>query len=271
MSGALACKLFATDLDGTVLIDEGPAGCRSTPRLKTALRALEARGTVICLASGRMHESIRVIGADLGVAGPVISYNGAMLRDHGDEMLSHHTLDPEVAADMVDLAEERGLPLNFYCDGILYARKIQPWWDLYHGRTSSPMRPMESLKPMAGRRPTKLLFYAPAPDILSLREELTPRLAGKATLLITANEYLEVMPLEADKGHALADLTSRLGLRAGDVVAAGDGYNDIGMISFAGTGIAIANGRQALKDRADSVVAAPEHDGLAQYIEQHLL
>jgi Cof subfamily protein (haloacid dehalogenase superfamily) len=268
---AVDCKLFVTDLDGTVLIDEKQAGCRSTPRLKHALRALEARGTLICLASGRMHESIRIIGRDLGVQGPVISYNGAMLRGHDDEMLSHHTLDPDVAAETVQLAHERSLPLNFYCEGILYARKIQPWWDLYQGRSSSPMQPVDSLLPMLGRRPTKLLFCAPADVVLALRDELSVRFAGRATILITADEYLEVMPLEADKGHALADLVGRLGLRASDVVAAGDGNNDIGMISYAGVGIAIANGREALKQKADVIVGPPETEGLAQYIEQYLL
>ena len=268
---AIACKLFVTDLDGTVLIDEKEAGCRSTDRLKTALRALEARGTVVCLASGRMHESIRVISKDLGVAGPVISYNGAMLRGREDEMLVHHTLDAQVAKEGIELAHERGLPLNFYCDGILYARKIQPWWDLYQGRSSSPMQPVDSLLSYVGRRPTKLLYCAPAATILALRDELLPRFEGRATVLITADEYLEVMPLEADKGHALADLAGRLAFSASDVVAAGDGNNDIGMISYAGTGIAISNGREALKKKADVIVGPPEQDGLADFIERNLL
>jgi Cof subfamily protein (haloacid dehalogenase superfamily) len=265
------CKLFVTDLDGTVLIDEKEAGSRATLRLKTALRALEARGTTVCLASGRMHESIRVIGRDLGVHGPVISYNGAMLRDKDDTMLSHHTLDAGIAGEVVALAEERGLALNFYCDGVLYARKLQPWWDLYLGRTSSPVQPVDSLRSMIGKRPTKLLIHTLPATVLALRDELTPRYKGRATLLITADEYLEVMPIEADKGHALADLASRLSLKAHDIVAAGDGNNDIGMISFAGTGIAIANGREALKQKADVVVGPPEEEGLAEFIEQNLL
>lgn len=267
----VTCKLFVTDLDGTVLIDEGEKGVRSTPRLKGALRALEARGTVVCLASGRMHESIRIVGKDLGVQGPVISYNGAMLRGVDDSMLTHHTLDALIAGEIIDLAEERGLSMNFYCEGTLYARKIQPWWDLYQGRSSSPMKPVDTLKPLKGSRPTKLLITAHAKTILALREELTPLYEGRATVLITADEYLEVMPLEADKGHALADLAARLGLEPADVIAAGDGYNDIGMISFAGTGIAISNGRQALKDKADVVVDPPEAEGLSRYIEEHLL
>ena len=194
-----------------------------------------------------------------------------MLRSHSDEMLSHHTLEAAVAAEVLELAHHRNLPLNFYCDGILYARKIQPWWDLYQGRSSSPMQAVDSLLPMVGRRPTKLLFCAPGETILALRDELTPQLAGRATVLITADEYLEVMPLAADKGHALADLAARLGVEPRHVVAAGDGNNDIGMIDYAGVGIAISNGREALKVRADIIVGPPEHEGLSQYIEQNLL
>ena len=267
----LQCKLFVTDLDGTVLIDEGQKGSRSTPRLKKALRALEARGTLVCLASGRMHESIRIVGKDLGVQGPVISYNGAMLRGADDSMIAHHTLDEIIAAEVIDLAEERGLSMNFYCENKLYARKIQPWWDLYQGRSSSPMEPVETLRPLKGRRPTKLLITAPAATVLAMRDELLPRYQGRATVLITADEYLEVMPLEADKGHALAELAERLQLKPSDIIAAGDGYNDIGMINFAGLGIAISNGREALKEKADVVVGPPEQEGLAQYIEDHLL
>lgn len=264
-------RLFATDLDGTILVDRGSDGCHATPRLKAALRALEARGVTVCLASGRMHESIRHIGADMGVGGPVISYNGAMLRDQADEVLSHLTLDAALATEIAALAEERGLPLNYYLEGVLYARKIQPWWDLYHGRTSSPMVPVETHRSLDGKRPTKLLIHSQAPVIAALRQELSGRMQGVCELVITSDEYLEFIPLGADKGHALADLASRLGLQSAQVAAAGDGWNDVGMLRWAGTGIAMASGRQDLHAHADHVVPGPEDDGLAIWIEEELL
>src|SRR5665213_651379 len=153
-------KLFATDLDGTVLMDRGVEGSHATPRIKAALRALQDSGVVVCLASGRMHESIRAIGAEMGVFGPVISYNGAMLRGPADEIWEQQTLDPALAAEVVAFAESEDLPLNYYLDGVLYARRIQPWWDLYHGRTSSPMRELTSHKALEGSAPFKLLIYA---------------------------------------------------------------------------------------------------------------
>ena len=267
----MAIRLFATDLDGTVLIDRGVEGSHSTPRLQAALRGVQAKGITVCLASGRMHESIRHIGTAMGVGGPVISYNGAMLRGPADELWSHETLEPGLAAEVAALAQERGLPLNYYLDGVLYARKIQPWWDLYHGRTSSPMEPVDSHAGLAGRRPTKLLIHTSPEGVLALRRELEPRLAGRCQLMITADEYLEFIPPKSDKGHALAALAARLGLHAGEVAAAGDGWNDLGMLQWAGTGIAMASGRPDLHAHADHVVPGPEDDGLAAWVERHLL
>jgi hypothetical protein len=267
----VAIRLFATDLDGTVLIDRGTEGSHSTPRLQAALRAVQAKGITVCLASGRMHESIRHIGAAMGVGGPVISYNGAMLRGGDDQVWWHQTLDAGLAAEVVALAESRGLPLNYYLDGVLYARKIQPWWDLYQGRTSSPMVPVESHASLGGKRPTKLLIHTAPAAVLALKAELTPLIGDRCQLVITSDEYLEFMPLGVDKGHALAELAGRLGLQAGEVAAAGDGWNDLGMLQWAGTGIAMANGRPDLHGHADHVVPGPEDDGLAAWIEQHLL
>jgi Cof subfamily protein (haloacid dehalogenase superfamily) len=264
-------QLFVTDLDGTVLIDKGVDGCHATPRLKAALRGVQERGITVCLASGRMHESIRHIGADLGVGGPVISYNGAMLRGGDDSLWWHQTLEPGLAQEVVALCEERSLPLNYYLDGVLHARKIQPWWDLYQGRTSSPMQAVESHRPLAGTRPTKLLIYSDGATIRALKAELGPKLQGRCDLVITADEYLEFLPLGADKGHAVAELAKRLGLDASQVAAAGDGWNDVGMLRWAGTGIAMANGRKDLHDHAEHVVPGPEQDGLAAWIEANLL
>ena len=267
----LPIKLFATDLDGTVLIDRGPLGCHATERLKAALRALEAGGVVVCMASGRMHESIRSIGREMGVGGPVISYNGSMLRDGSDVLLSSSTLDPALAGEIVELAEREDLPLNYYLDGVLYARRIQPWWDLYQGRTSSPMREVQSHRHLVGSSPFKLLIYSEAGRIAELKERLEPRFSSRCRLLITSNEYLEFIPLGVDKGRALADLAARMGLRAEQTAAAGDGWNDVGMLDWAGTGIAMEGGRSDLLDHADVVVPGPEHDGLAAWIEENLL
>jgi len=260
-------RLFATDLDGTVLIDGGPEGCYATPRLKAALRALQESGVIVCLASGRMHEGMRMIGDEIGLHGPIISYNGGMLRDADDTLVCCKTLDADLAAEVAEFAEAEDLALNYYLDGALYARRIAPWWDLYLGRTSSPMREVQSHASLKGQRPYKLLICSEPERIRELRDRLAPRFEGRCTLMITSDEYLEFVPLGVDKGDALAVLAERLGFKAEQVAAAGDGWNDLGMLRWAGFGIAMGSGRAALKEIADVVVPGPLEDGLAAFIE----
>jgi len=269
-------RLLATDLDGTVLYEEEGAGSRLTPRTTKALQALQASGTVVALASGRMHESMAKIAGHLGLTGPIISYNGAMLRmpdGQGGwaEPSFHRPLDAQVAAEVIEVCQERGVALHYYLGGKLYARKFSPWWDIYEGRTASPMQAMESLLPLRGTEPTKMLIFAEPATVLALRDELAPKLAGRAELVITHDEYLEFMRPGVNKGQALKALASLLGLQRAQVAAAGDGNNDVEMLQAAGLAIGISNGREALRACATVLVDPPEQDGLARFIEEELL
>jgi Cof subfamily protein (haloacid dehalogenase superfamily) len=272
MSAAnLSCKLFVTDLDGTILVDEGPNGVRLPERTKEALSRLSAQGVTVCLASGRMHESIRVVADSWGFKGPIISYNGAMIRLADEQLLSHEPLDCAVSDQVVEFAEANGLPLNFYFEGRILSRRFHPWWDRYEGRTCSPMVEVESLLPWRGSSATKLLLMSEPPRILRFEAEFKARFGSSATVLISSDEYLEFMSPAVNKGAALARLAAHLGVEKHEIVAAGDGYNDIEMLQASGCSLAVAGGRQALKDLADHVVAGPEESGVAQFIETHLL
>jgi Cof subfamily protein (haloacid dehalogenase superfamily) len=265
------CRLFATDLDGTVLFEKGGSSV-ATVRTARALRALKRQGTVVVLASGRMHESMVLISRHLRLDCPLLSYNGAMLRmSHGARPIVHRPLEAGLAGEIVDLAEERGLALNFYCRGKLYMKGSRLWKDLYRGRTSSPTVEVASLRPLKGRRPTKLLMMGTPRAIRRLHQELRPRFAGRAHVVITSPEYLEFMEPATNKGNTLSELASRLGIAAGEVVAAGDGNNDIEMLRWAGTGVAVSTAGRELKRWADHIVPPPEKDGLAGFIERNLL
>ena len=248
-----------------------PRAPSSPERTKQALNALHASGVMVVLASGRMHESMRAIADSMDFKAPIISYNGAMIRDADDVLIYHQPVGLAVSDSLVDWAEEKGLPLNFYQGGRVFSRRFQPWWDLYEGRTCSPMQAVESLKPYKGTAATKLLILSEPARIKKLEAEFRARFDGQANVLVTADEYLEFMALGVDKGEALKLLAGRLGIGREEIVAAGDGYNDLEMLRYAGTSLAIENGRQALKDEADHVVAAPAQAGVAAFVEKYLL
>jgi hydroxymethylpyrimidine pyrophosphatase-like HAD family hydrolase len=95
---------------------------------------------------------------------------------------------------------------------------------------------------------------ATAAPLARVLDELTARWPDLA-VSPAAPGYLEVHHARADKHTALAGLCARLGVPAGAVVACGDGAPDAGMLSWAGMGVAIAEGNEQAAAAADVVVA----------------
>ena len=83
--------------------------------------------------------------------------------------------------------------------------------------------------------------------------------------------YYEANPKGTDKGSALKILIDKLGLTQENVMAIGDQGNDLSMVKFAGTGIAMGNAIDELKECAQHVTSDCDHDGVAEAIEKWAL
>ena len=83
--------------------------------------------------------------------------------------------------------------------------------------------------------------------------------------------YLELNPPAIDKANSLRMLLKHLNLTKDEMIACGDGFNDLSMIEFAGLGIAMANAKQPVKDVADFITLSNEEDGVAYAVEKFIL
>ena len=94
---------------------------------------------------------------------------------------------------------------------------------------------------------------------------------GRLSVYRSEPFFIEVMPLRVDKAASLDRLLARLHMRASDVIACGDGFNDVSMIRFAGLGVAMANAQDAVKREADYITLSNDEDGVAHVIEKFIL
>ena len=74
-----------------------------------------------------------------------------------------------------------------------------------------------------------------------------------------------------EKSQSLARLISTLGITREEMIAIGDGYNDKGMIEYAGLGVAMANASTEVQDAADYITYSNEEDGVAHVVEKFIL
>ena len=82
---------------------------------------------------------------------------------------------------------------------------------------------------------------------------------------------LEITSKDADKGEALMSLAAGLGLRREEVMAMGDGNNDLGLMNAAGVSVAMGNSAPEVLEAADFQTSDNEHDGVAEAIRYHVL
>ena len=102
-------------------------------------------------------------------------------------------------------------------------------------------------------------------------EELFNQLSDRITFTRSTPMYYEANPKGTDKGSALQILIDKLGLTQENVMAIGDQGNDLSMGKFAGTGIAMGNAIDELKECAQHVTSDCDHDGVAEAIEKWAL
>lgn len=108
-----------------------------------------------------------------------------------------------------------------------------------------------------------------APDeLIRTESELSLRLQGRISVYRSEPFFLELVPQGIDKARSLAVLLDELGMTREQMVAIGDGYNDLSMIRFAGMGVAMANAQEPVKKAADYITLSNDEDGVAAAVEK---
>ena len=117
----------------------------------------------------------------------------------------------------------------------------------------------------------KCLIVGDPKPLHQLELRLASQMEGKLSVYRSAGFFLECVPPGIEKAHSLAKLIATLGIAREEVIACGDGYNDKGMIEFAGLGVAMANASTEVQDAADYITYSNEEDGVAHVVEKFIL
>jgi len=261
-------KLIAIDMDDTLLDSK----VQISPRVREAIQKAREQGVLITLATGRMFRSALPFALDLGLDLPLITYQGALVKNSlSGEVLYHRPVPADLARELVRVAREWGIHINIYLDDRLYMENLSE-----EGRAYSRLARIEpdivpDLMVLLEQEPTKVLVIAPEETLDRLAAELKPRFAGRLHITKSKPYYLEFIHPLATKGFALEHLANYYGVSREQVMAIGDSYNDLDMIEFAGLGVVMGNAREEIKAVADYITLDNDADGVANVLEELVL
>jgi Cof subfamily protein (haloacid dehalogenase superfamily) len=268
-----AIRLLALDLDGTVLTPD----LQISERTRGAVGAVQARGVLVVLATGRMYRSTLRYALALGLPGPLICYQGGYIREmpaadgSPGELLMHRQMPAEAARAAVAWSRQQGLDPHINIgDRLLVGRGPDDSPD-YERMAGVGPEYVADLHGAIDGPVTKVLAVGPPGLPREVLEASRRVFAGRLEVTVSHPEYLEFMPLGVTKASGVAFVAERSGIPMSAVMAMGDQSNDLEMLRDVGLGVAMGDAPSEVKAAADEVTGGVDDDGVAAAIERHIL
>lgn len=261
-------KLVAVDMDGTLLNSKGEISEATV----AAIGKLVDTGVIFTISTGRPVQGVEKYNSLLQLKGPVISYNGAMIFDLASgETLFHHGLLRADAAKIYELGLKYDATMCIWAGNQLYGNKMNE--KLHDYKKLSGVEPLEveNFETLLDIGVTKILWYEDVEVVAKIMAELDEVSAGifaEVTYCTSKPTFLEFFNSNVSKAEAIKKIGEIYGIKREEIIAIGDGSNDLEMIEYAGLGVAMANANDQLKNMANHVTTSNDEDGVAKVIEE---
>ena len=255
-------QLVAFDLDGTLM----GADLVISIRVRNAIARTIQSGVTVTLATGRMYSATAPFARTLNLYAPLLCYQGGWIQGLNTGILHRVSLTDASTHSHRD-GKGAGWHTVLYADGLLFidAQRLPlSYCETYLG----PVRSWHLTSVLASHQQTGAVRREPgvSGDGLAAHEPF-----ASADVMQSHANFIEVVPRNVNKGQALAWLVEMLGIPRDAVLAVGDQQNDVTMLEWAGTGVAMGNAVPAAQAVADWIAPPVAQDGAAEVLERYIL
>lgn len=271
-------KMIGFDLDGTLLNSNKEISDYTRDVMSEAVK----QGVIILPATGRPLTGIPKPVMALPGIRYAVTANGARVVDVQEDKVLHEALLPyEKGKELLEIFAKYDTYREVYYEGFGYATADM----VEHIEEYMPIKPMiEYMRTTRRRVPdVEAMFHEKKMAVDKLqalfRDTATRDLAMKevkekvhgAAITSALGNNIEANGEDAQKGIALLKLGEILGIKKDEIMAFGDGSNDMDMIRRVGFGVAMENGIDAIKEAADYITVTNDEHGVAKAIEKFVL
>ena len=255
-------RIVALDLDGTLETSDH----QISPRTAQAIKNVIDHGIIVIIATGKTYFAGERVRKRLQLNTPSVHVQGLALYKSNGEILHENHMPIDTAQEVLAIIQDNDVDSIVNSGNRILATKRTKWTDLIEKYGEPAAEVVESLADHPIQKITAIGIPA---KIKALKAQLSLEISGKANLVQSnLGNMIEVLPLGTSKGEGVRRVLHHLGIAPNQLLAFGDGENDLEMLELASIGVAMGNAEDALKNSADLVTATNDEDGVAIILEQ---
>jgi Cof subfamily protein (haloacid dehalogenase superfamily) len=265
-------KLIALDMDGTLLTTDKKVSMKT----EAAIKAAEAKGVKIVLASGRPLVGITRYLEELNLLKGedyVLSFNGGLvLNTKTKKVVSKLSLNGLDLKNIYKISKELNINIHAFSakDGLI-TPKISQYTE-YEAKMNGIEINIKDFNEIEDDEDIiKVMMIDPQEVLDPAIEKLPSEIYEKYSVFKSTPFFLEFTHKEVDKGLGLKKLGEYLGIKREEIIACGDAGNDLSMVNYAGLGVAMGNAVPEVKEVANYITTSNDEDGIANVIEKFIL
>lgn len=274
MSSRRRFKLFVVDIDGTLIGRSRKISEKDKKALEEAVR----KGIRVALATGRVLQSARNVVKHLGLGGEHVYYDGALISTPCNTNPAYaRFIDKDIIKRAVHFARETGAYLELYSTEHFFAER-ENWSDDIHRNLFGVDPLITSFDGIWDREKIiKAELISRSPEEARQVELFKREFDGELRFSIAHTpkcpgvEFVNIIDPEVSKGMAVQVIAEGMGITLDEVIAVGDGSNDVPMLEKAGFAVAMGNARDELKEIADHITSDVDNSGVAEVVERFLV
>ena len=265
-------KLLALDLDGTLTNSEK----KVSEKNKQYIAMAQERGVKIILASGRPVIGVQKIADELDLrnkGGYILAYNGGQIIDctTGEDVIKE-TIPMEYYSIICNVIKHYdAFPLTYNTENVICENNANKYVLQEAFNNSVSVVKVNSLEKTVKEPVVKFMVVGEPNELKKVYDYLSTIFYKKLNVFFSEPYFIEIVPLGIEKASALFKLTHILGMTNKQLMACGDGLNDIPMLNYAGIAVAMENAYEETKKSADYISLSNENDGVAYAINKFIL
>jgi len=215
---------------------------------------------------------VELITRQLEADVPVITYNGAMvITGESRKIIYSCTMKRDDALQVERLGRERNTTIAIWAENKLFVNRTDERAAKYSQLSGTEPKLYEDVEELIAKGINKILWYDEVERINEFQKELKGIVNPTVNFHTSQPFFLEFVDVNASKAIALEKLGEFYGIKREEMIAIGDGFNDLSMIEYAGLGVSMENAPEEIKQAADFVTLSNDNDGVAYVIEKFIL